>query len=472
MSDEKPPKGQKPSIARLKTGSFERNFALARLGVGAGAKIAVHSLGNIFRGEVSKSEADRDFYKAQAQVLADELGQLKGSVMKAGQMLAMFGDYFMPHEAVEVLGQLQDDTPPVAWSQVATQLRSSVGAAALAELDIDEKPLAAASLGQAHRARRKRDGLEVVVKIQYPGVANAIGSDIKTLSRLLIASRLTPKNLDLAPIFEEVREMLVGECDYAQEAVYTETFAQRLAGDSRFVVPRVLREYSGARVLTTSYEQGVAVSDASVRALPQARRDRLGMGFVELFLTEFFGWGLVQTDPHFGNYRVRIDPDGNDRIVLLDFGATRVFPRRFIADYSEIVAGALAQDQTRIRRGAKAIGLIGDDFPESALDAFAAMCERIVEPFDPPRAPAGLRTAEGNYRFAASDLPMRVSQIAARNALTRSFRLPPRELVFLHRRLGGVYIALATLAAELNLRELLQRALDDASAPPKDRAGK
>ncbi len=455
----------KPSIARLKTGAFERNFALARLGVGAGAKIAVHSLSNIFRGEVSRSEADRAFYAIQAQVLADELGQLKGSVMKAGQMLALFGDYFMPHEAVEVLSQLQDNTPPVAWHQVAPQLRASVGAAALNELDIDETPIAAASLGQAHRARRKRDGLELVVKIQYPGVADAIGSDIKTLSRLVAASRLTPKNLDLTPIFAEVREMLAVECDYLQEARFTETFAQRLAGDARYVVPRVLREYSGARVLTTTYERGVSVTDASIKALPQARRDRLGLNFVELFLTEFFRWGLVQTDPHFGNYRIRDDDQGQDRIVLLDFGATRAFSQRFVQDYSLIVSGALEQDSARLRQGAEAIGLIGEDFPAPALAAFASMCERIVEPFDPPRAPPALRNPAGNYRFAASELPMRVSQIAARNALTLSFRLPPREIVFLHRRLGGVFIALATLAAELNLRKVLETALADAAMP-------
>ncbi len=461
MADEKLPK---PSIARLKTGSIERNFALAKLGFGAGAKIAVHSLSNIFRGEISKSAADSEFFSAQAQVLADELGQLKGSVMKAGQMLSMFGDYFLPHEAVVVLSQLQDNTAPVAWRQVEPQLRASVGSAALAELDIDEQPLAAASLGQAHRARRKRDGLELVVKIQYPGVAAAIDSDIKTLSRLLIASRLTPKNLNLAPIFAEVREMLVGECDYVQEAGYTETFAARLADDRRYIVPRVLREYSGARVLTTSFEAGVSVNDNIVQKLSQARRDHLGASFAELFLTEFFDWGLVQTDPHFGNYRLRLDADGQDRIVLLDFGATRAFSRQFIYDYSQIVAGAVLQNPAQVGQGAKAIGLIGENFPQTALDALAVMFERIIEPFEPARAPEALRTANGDYRFGSSDLPMRVSQIAARNALTRSFQIPPRELVFLHRRLGGVFIALATLGSELNLRKALDAALAHAAA--------
>lgn len=464
MVDEKKVGRQKPTIERLKTGAFERNFALAKLGFGAGAKIAVHSLSNIFRGEVSRSDADREFFSVQAQVLADELGQLKGSVMKAGQMLAMFGDYFLPHEAVVVLSQLQDSTPPVAWRVVEPQLRASVGAAALHELDIDEVPLAAASLGQAHRARRKRDGLELVVKIQYPGVASAIDSDIKTLSRLLIASHLTPKNLDLKPIFAEVREMLVGECDYLQEAHYTEAFAAKLAVDPRYIVPRVLRDYSGARVLTTTYEEGVAVNEPVVQTLSQARRDHFGLAFAELFLTEFFDWGLVQTDPHFGNYRLRLDAKGQDRIVLLDFGATRAFSRRFVYDYSQIVEGALMQDPSKIVRGAQAIGLIGENFPQPALDALAVMFERIIEPFDPQRAPPALRTARGDYRFGASDLPMRVSQIAARNALTRSFQMPPRELVFLHRRLGGVFIALATLGSEVNLRQPLEAALANAAA--------
>lgn len=453
---------RQPSIARLKTGSIERNFALAKLGVGAGAKLALHSISNIFRGEVSRSVADSDFYTAQAQVLAQELGQLKGSVMKAGQMLALFGDYFLPREAVEVLEQLQDASPPVAWKVVAPQVKSALGAAKLQELDIDEQPLAAASLGQAHRARRKRDGLEVVVKIQYPGVAEAINSDIRTLSRLLIASRLTPKNLDLAPTFEEVREMLARECDYEQEARYTEIFAERLRGDARFAVPTVLREYSASRVITTTYERGVAVNHPSVKALPQARRDALGLAFAELFLTEFFRWGLVQTDPHFGNYRVRLDAAGSDRIVLLDFGATRQFEPSFVRAYADLVRGALDQDRAGIRAGAVAIGLIDAAFPQAALNAFAEMCERIVEPFDPARAPDRLRGPNG-YRFGPSDLPMRVSQLAARNALSLSFRIPPREIVFLHRRLGGVFIALAALAAELDLSASVRRALDDAA---------
>lgn len=460
---------KKPTMSSIKTGSLERNIALTKLGLGAGTKIVAHSLVNIFRGEVARTSADREFYQRQAQVLADELGRLKGSVMKAGQMLSLYGQYFLPEEAVEVLSGLQDDTAPVAWKVVAPVLEKSLGRQRLAELEIEETPLAAASLGQAHRAVRKSDGLQLVVKIQYPGVADAIDSDIKTLSRLLLLTRLSPKGLDLAPVFAEVREMLFREVDYHAEARFTEEFARRLAWDPRFVVPRVLGEYSSGQVLTTSFESGVSARDAEVRALPLARRNRIGLAFLELFLTEFFDWGLVQSDPHFGNYRIRIGTqEAEDRIVLLDFGATRRFDPRFVNAYRGIVRGALTADRAQILQGAEQIGLMRGTFPEPVLKAFAEMCQLIVEPFngpDDPRTPPQLRNSKGEYRWGASDLPMRTANVAARNALSVHFRVPPREIVFLHRRLAGVFIMLATLDVELNARDLLLQRLGLAGQP-------
>lgn len=448
----------KPGLAHLKTGALERNIALTKLGLGAGTQIVAHSIANLFRGEVSRTQSDRDFYKRQAEILRDELGQLKGSVMKAGQMLSLYGQYFLPEEAVTVLSQLQDDTPAVHWKVVGPVLERALGRARLSELEVDESPLAAASLGQAHRARRKRDGLELVVKIQYPGVADAIESDIRTLSRLITMTRLAPKGLDLNPIFAELREMLHREVDYAAERSFTESFAQRLADDPRFAVPRVLTEYSSDQVLTTTYEHGHHVKDAAIQGLSQERRSALGRAFVQLFVTELFRWNMVQTDPHFGNYRIRPEADGQDRIVLLDFGATRIFGRGFVDNYANIVRGGVQRDREQITRGAVGIGLMDAKFPKSVLDAFCDMCEMITEPFagnEPGRVPAKLLNARGEYRWGESDLPMRAGQLAAKNAFSKHFRVPPREIVFLHRRLSGVFIMLATLHAEVDARPLL-----------------
>lgn len=457
-------RGAKGSISALKTGSFQRSVALTRLGVGAGAQIVAHSLANIFRGGVQRDSADREFYERQARVLADELGQLKGSVMKAGQMLSLYGQYFLPEEAVEVLASLQDDTPPVDWKVVAPTLERGLGRSRLQELEINHTPMAAASLGQAHRARRLVDDLDLVVKIQYPGVADAINSDLNTLSRLLVMTRLTPKGLDITPMLSEVREMLHREVDYVSERRFTERFREQLAGDARFVVPQVLGEYCSDRILTTTYEHGHHVRDEAVQGLSLARRNRLGRAFLDLFLTEFFEWGMVQSDPHFGNYRIRVGARAQqDRIVLLDFGATRMFDRAFIRGYADIVGGALADDRARVRSGAQAIGLIQDDFPDSGFDAFMQMCQQIVEPFSPPTPQtAHLYNARGEYRWRESDLPLRSGRIAALNALSVHFRVPPREIVFLHRRLAGVFIMLATLGCELDGREALLKALESA----------
>uniref|UniRef100_UPI0035150FA9 AarF/UbiB family protein n=1 Tax=Limnobacter sp. TaxID=2003368 RepID=UPI0035150FA9 len=201
------------ALERIKTGAFERNVALTKMGVGAGAKIAGHTVRNFFRKADSREQANRAFYREQAKVLADELGRLKGSVMKAGQMLSLYGQYFLPEEAVEVLAGLQDNTPAVSWSFVEPQLVAALGPSTLEKLDIQTRPIAAASLGQAHLATIKASGEKVVVKIQYPGVADAIDTDIKTLSRLISATRLAPKALDLQGVFGELREMLVRECD-------------------------------------------------------------------------------------------------------------------------------------------------------------------------------------------------------------------------------------------------------------------
>lgn len=441
------------SMGSLKTRPWERNVALTRMGVSAGARIAAHELANLFRGDKARGDSDRSFYTEQARRLADELGRLKGSVMKVGQMMSLYGQYFLPPEAVEVLAGLQDDTPPVEWRALQPVLKRALGASRLAQLEINEAPLASASLGQVHRARRKSDGFELVLKVQYPGVADAIESDIRTLSRLISMTRLAPRGLNLEPVYAEVKEMLHREVDYLAEMAHTQRYRQLLAGDARYGVPQVLEEYSSDQVLALSYEPGVSARSAAVQALSQERRNALGASALELFLRELFDWGMVQTDPHFGNYKIRVGANRDpDRIVLLDFGATRLFGRGFVESYREMLRGAVLRDREMTLRGAAGLGAMEPSFPESVRQAFVDLCELVVEPF-----------RGGMYDWGASDLPRRVGEKIARNALTRYFRIPPREIVFLHRRLSGVFILLATLRVVADARPLLERYLNGAS---------
>jgi predicted unusual protein kinase regulating ubiquinone biosynthesis (AarF/ABC1/UbiB family) len=426
------------------------------MGMSAGARIAAHEFANLFRGAGSRTQSDRTFYVEQAHRLADELGRLKGSVMKVGQMLSLYGQYFLPPEAVDVLAGLQDDTPAVEWKSLEPVLKRALGRS-LNELSIDRVALASASLGQVHRARRKADGAELVLKVQYPGVADAIDSDIRTLSRLIAMTRLAPRGLNLEPVYSEVKEMLHREVDYQAEVDHTQRYRQLLDGDARYVVPQVYEEYCSDQVLGLSYEPGVSVRDAAVQGLSQERRNALAQAALELFLRELFDWGMVQTDPHFGNYKIRINWGQTqtagrspiDSIVLLDFGATRLFGRGFVEGYREMLRGALLRDRDVTLAGAEAIGAMFPDIPAPVRAGFAELCELIVEPF-----------RGGVYDWGASDLPQRTGHKMARASITRHFRIPPREIVFLHRRLSGVFFLLATLRAKWDARPVLERHLE------------
>ncbi len=405
----------------------------------------------------------------QSQLLAEELGKLKGSVMKVGQLLALYGEHFLlPPEVVGALRTLQDDSTPVKWPPLLSVLERELEAGRLAELEIDPSPLAAASLGQVHRARRRRDGRDLCIKIQYPGVAESIDSDLNTVGTLLLFSRLLPTGFSLGEMMAEIRNMLHREVDYTVELETMQGFHRLLKKDRRFRIPQVFPEYSTRCVLTSSYEPGSTVESQEVQNLSQERRNRLSAAALELFLREFFRWNLMQTDPHFGNYRIRLGAGeaGQDQLVLLDFGAVRQFPLAFLGAYHDLVRGAVWKDRLRLCKAAVDLQFMPADAPPEVLDRFAALCFQIVEPFaepDPNGPATPFINANGEYRWGASDLPQRVALASSKASLSFSFRVPPKEFVFLHRKLGGVFVFLAKLHAELNARPLLLRYLGKSS---------
>jgi predicted unusual protein kinase regulating ubiquinone biosynthesis (AarF/ABC1/UbiB family) len=456
--DQSFPSKKPPNIHRIKSGSFSRGMSLTTLGLKAGARFGTYSLtGFLTRGD-KKQARRQQMLEQQAQLFAEELGKLKGSVMKVGQVLALYGEHlFLPPEVVDVLRTLQDDSPPLQWKTLLPILQRELDSQRLQELDMDPTPLAAASLGQVHRARRKRDGKALCIKIQYPGVAESVDSDLNTLQTLLLFSRLLPRGLDISDFMIEVREMLHREVDYDLELKNVERFRQLLKDDGRFCIPETFPEYSTKRVLTTTFESGLPVSNATAKTLSQQQRNQLGAAALELFLREFFQWNWIQTDPNFGNYRIRLDPKG-DRLVLLDFGSVRRFSEAFLAAYREMVRGAFWRDKERLWKAAIELNFMPANASPATLERFAELCFLIMEPFaEPGERPsvANLTNSNGEYCWRTSNLPQRVALAASKASLSLSFRLPPREFIFLHRKLGGVFLFLAELGAELNTRHLL-----------------
>lgn len=454
------------SVSRIKTGSFERRLSLTKAGLFAGTRMASHMATNWFSSKDTREQRHKAMLSSQARFLVDELGRLKGSVVKIGQVMALYGEHFLPEEVTEALHTLEDQTTSLEWPAIERVLKAEIGADRLAELEVDPEPIGAASLGQVHRAVRRSDGLELVLKVQYPGVADAVDSDLNAVAQLLKVARLVSFGPEFNDWLEEVRQMMHREVDYRLEARTTEKFRQMLADDPRFIVPRVLPEYSTDHIIASTYEHGHSVGSQEVRELSLERRSALGKAALELFFRELFVWGEIQTDPNFGNYRIRIageageEPD-YDRIVLLDFGAVQSYSREFLDPVIQMIRASYEDDLEQVIEGGVKLRFMSYDWPREVLEKFGQVCMSVLEPLarDQGQWPDYAVNSHGQYRWKQSDLPSRVARQAARSAISRYFRVPPKEFVFLNRKLIGVYTFVAVMHSEFNGEPLLRRYL-------------
>ncbi|MFD2229335.1 ABC1 kinase family protein [Alkalimarinus sediminis] len=456
MADDK----NNDTVARIKTGSFERRLSLTKAGLFASTRMAGHVAANVFTSKDKRLERRKKMLSRQAEFLVDELGKLKGSVVKIGQVMALYGEHFLPVEVTEALHTLEDQTTALEWPSIEKVLRFELGNGALDELEIEKTPIGAASLGQVHRARRKSDGKEICLKIQYPGVADAVDSDLDAVAQLLKLAKLVSFSRDFDEWLEEVRVMMHREVDYTLEAETTRRFGKMLQGDERFIVPEILLEYSTPHVMATSYEPGLSVSSEEVLSLPQSRRNKLAESALELFLKEMFIWKEIQTDPNFGNYRIRLadEKHAEDRIVLLDFGAVQKYPDAFIDPVCDMIYASYTRDLKRVIEGGIKLNFMHDDWPEKVLEEFGGVCMAVLEPLADRKVevPDYALNDKGEYRWKQSDLPTRVAKRAAVSAINRYFKIPPKEFVFLNRKLVGVYTFISVLEAEFNGRDLLK----------------
>ena len=425
---------KKETLKSIRTNLLTRGLSLARVSLKAGSLAAAQ----VF---TKPGEANHGAWMGQIETLVTQLGELKGTAMKVGQTLSMYGEHLLPKEVNDLLKKLQQNSPPLEWDAIFPVLEAELGPEKLARLEIEPRAIAAASIGQVHRARIKATGEEVAIKIQYAGIASAVDTDLKLLKFMLNLSDLVPRGPRFDQIFLEIREMFLQEIDYRQELAFGQKFGDLLKDDPRFRVPRFFPEFSTGKVITSEFMNGHRADAPVVQALPQARRNRLGEAFFDLYLSELFKYRLMQTDPHLGNYMIEIDPAGQaDRLILFDFGAVRTVPDDFLVNYRLMVEGGIHQDMARIEMGARALGLLRPEDAPGLVESYIKLCCLLTEPFQ-----------NGVYDWGQSDLPKRVTQDVAKIAGYK-IRAPPRELVFLDRKLGGVFVFLSVIGCVMDLR--------------------
>ncbi|TAG25001.1 MAG: AarF/ABC1/UbiB kinase family protein, partial [Rhodobacterales bacterium] len=306
----------------------------------------------------------------------------------------------------------------------------------------DVRPFAAASIGQVHRAET-RDGRVLAIKVQYPGVRASIDSDVDNIAALMRLPGVLPKGMDITPLLAAAKAQLRDEADYLAEAAHLRHFSSLLAGSADFVLPELQEDLSTGQVLAMTYIDSQPID--TLEAASQAVRDRAAANLIDLVLRELFTFHAMQTDPNLANYRVEA---ATGRIVLLDFGAVRAVDPGLSATFRALLNAALDRDSGAIRAAMLQIGYFGPDTAPHHQDLIQRMFDLAMDPLrqDTP------------FDFGQSDLLDRLRDMGLALGTERDLmHVPPAETLFLHRKIGGMYLLATRLRARVNLRELVER---------------
>ena len=437
MSDER-------KLRAVPSGRLERLFGIGAMAGSIGASVALNGARNLLSGK-PPSLSDLLLAPANALRVADQLSHMRGAAMKVGQLLSMDAGQILPEHWSAILARLQADASAMPGFQLERQLSVLWGARWRDEFEhFSMTPVAAASIGQVHRART-RDGRDLAIKVQYPGVAASIDSDIDNIMAMLRLSRVVPPGIKLDALAAEARRQLHQEADYIHEAEEMTRYGMLVADDPTVLVPQVEASLTGSSVLAMSFIESEPIEH--LIGWPQAERDRVAERLIRLTLQEVFRFGMIQTDPNFANFRYQ---PGSGRIVLLDFGANRTLPPALKAQLQRLLLAALSRDQSAQREAMLDIGYFTPQqhrLATLANDLLAMGMDEVM--------------AGGLFDFAAADLPRR----ARDRGLAAGFgadlwSIPPVDTLFVHRKIGGMYLLASRLGARIDMRALLEEFAD------------
>jgi predicted unusual protein kinase regulating ubiquinone biosynthesis (AarF/ABC1/UbiB family) len=421
-----------------------------------GGAYAAHRARRVFASAERRAELDAELQLRTAEEVAATLGNLKGAMMKLGQMVS-YVDETLPEPLRESLAQLQQDAPPMSAELAAEVVERELGAPPdRVFTEWDPLPLAAASIGQVHRAITT-DDRAVAVKVQYPGVDVAVRSDLETTDLVTNAMRLIFPNLDPRPMAAEIRARLVEELDYHREAANQQGFADEYRGHPFIHVPDVLPALSTGRVLTSELAEGVRFSE--LETWPQEEKDLAAEAIYRFVFRSLYRLHLFNGDPHPGNYLFR--PGG--RVTFLDFGLVKRFDPREVAYFERFIRHmVLDPDPEQMRGALEDSGAVLPGAPVTAQELYDAMT-----PFYELVLHDGVVTWTPDY---ASRI---VRTLFDRSSpITRHTSGGGAMFVFIQRINLGLYGLFASLRATGNWRRIADEIWPMVEAPPSTELGR
>lgn len=381
-------------------------------------------------------------WRALGEALFEGLSELKGPAMKLAQVMSQWDD-LLPPDLAEELARLQRQAEPMPWPRIREALVLQYGDIDHYFSDIEERPFASASMGQVHRATT-HEGETIVLKVQYPGLAEVLESDLVQVRRIMRLGRwFKVPQARLDALFEELAAGLRDELDYQAEAAALARYRERYQHNPRLVIPEPLPELSGQHVLAMRFVGGTPLRDLA--SADDATRQGVAQALADWITEELFTFGELHADPHAGNFAA----DDQGRLVIYDLGAVIAVPEARLNAMMQLLDAtlkhdAMAMDEALIQLG----GRQGQGAP---LALYRESAECIVPLFEP-----------GEQDFSDVRVHRRLRELTPKVWAAMDRLQPPADTLLLSRALNGHYWNLVRLGARLNMHErtlpLLKRA--------------
>lgn len=384
---------------------------------------------------------ERDTHAAE---LVMALGNLKGPLMKVGQILSTIPEA-LPPEYMQAFQQLQSNAPSMNWAFVRRRMRAELGTEWESKFkDFPHEATAAASLGQVHQATLP-DGKIVACKLQYPDMASAISADLAQLKTIFGLYEMYDKAISTKHIHAELAARLYEELDYRLEAKYTQLYTHMLKDEKNVHVPEILTDYSTDRLLTSTWLEGKKILD--FKTAPTAQRNEIALNMFRAWYVPLYYCGIIHGDPHLGNYTVRDD----NSINLLDFGCVRVFPAKFVGGVIDLYNALMRND---IKLAVHAYETWGfTNLSKEQIDTLNIWAKFLYGPImDDKVRPIGEVTNGFYGRETAQKVHAELRRVGGVSV--------PREFVFMDRAALGLGSVFLHLKAEVNWYQLFNELIE------------